>query len=290
VNPAEIEMSVVVAAEGRSRNLDAAVRGILGSCEGLRSEVLVVRRPSGSAPALPSAVRVLTGLESDLVPHLWARGIAEARGGAVALTTADFLVGDGWARALLAGLQSGAAGVGGPIRLTPDAGAVGRAAYFLRYAGFMARPRTPQPLEIAGDNAAYSRRDLMRHAPAFHDGFWEVEFHRLLRADGRALAFSDDAAVEIGNAFTLGDFLRQRFRHGTRSGRYRTLTLGIPRWKSLLAAPLVPFVLVSRILRHARRVPGALRLAVPVVPVILPMAGAWALGEAVGACAARRPA
>jgi hypothetical protein len=290
MSQAGTDISVIVAAEGRPEGLDAAVRLILRSCEGLRSEVLVVRPAGRPVPPLPPGARLLTGEGADLVPHLWARGMAEARGGAVALTTANVRVGPAWARALLAGLARNAAGVGGPIRLAPGTGAVGRAAYFLRYGAFMADRGSPQPPEIAGDNAAYNRVDLLRHASTFQDGFWEVEFHRLMRAEGRPLAFSPDAAVEIGDAFGLGEFLRQRFRHGTRSGRYLTAVLGIPAWRSLLATPLVPFVLAARILRHARRVPGALPLAVRAIPLILPMAAAWALGEAAGALGAGRAA
>jgi hypothetical protein len=44
--------------------------------------------------------------------------------------------------------------------------------------------------EIAGDNASYKRDAFLAYSTAWRDGFWEPEFHRLLRAEGKTLAFA----------------------------------------------------------------------------------------------------
>lgn len=227
-------------------------------------------------------LHVVTTAANAPVPVLWSRGIAAARGAVVALTTGHFFVSRGWAQALLREISQGAIGASGPIALASGTGLVGRAVYYLRYSAFM-QPADGRAVEIPGDNAAYDRRALERHAESHASGFWEVDFHRRIRAEGGWLTFTSDALAFVGRSFTFGSFLRQRFRHGRHYGAYRVTTLGTSRLRCLLAAPLVPFVLVGRILRRAAATPGALGSSLSSLPALLPFAGAWAAGEVWGA-------
>lgn len=54
-------------------------------------------------------------------------------------------------------------------------------------------------------------------------------------------------------------------------------------WRIVLAAPVVPFVLLFRILRRVGKAGGDIGLVVKCSPLILWLAACWAAGEADGA-------
>jgi hypothetical protein len=79
---------------------------------------------------------------------LWGAGLREARGRVVAFTIAQCVVEQGWARALLEGIDGGAAGVGGRLDVRGDASATARATFYLRYSAWLS----------AGDGPAHEIR------------------------------------------------------------------------------------------------------------------------------------
>jgi hypothetical protein len=206
-------------------------------------------------------------------------------GRVVAFTTGHCEVGDEWARALIAGIETGATGVAGALSLHPDASATDEAVFYLRYSAFLtgANGGIRKAEEIPGDNAAYRRDSLDRHASSFADGFWEVDFHRRIRAEGSYLAFVPDADVRFGPSAPLGSYVRQRFAHGCFTGSWRVQTGARSTWQVVGAAPLVPFVLMARIARRVLPRPADRSRFLHAVPPLLALATAWALGEAYGA-------
>jgi hypothetical protein len=283
VNP---RLSVVIATRPSRPGLAASLEALGQACAGIPSEILIVHPGGGPPPASDLAGlesgRVLAGPPDALTPELWAVGLRAAVGDVTAFTTGEFVVPSSWARALLSALESGAAGAGGAIALGRPATVVDRAVYFLRYSGFQPPASEGPAPEIAGDNAAYRTAALRRHAAHMTDGFWEVDFHRRLRAEGGTLRLAADATVTFRSAGTLRERLRERFRHGRYSGAYRAATLGHGWRRGVLAAPLVPAVLMLRVARRATRA-GRLGAALAGFPALVPLAVAWAMGEAVGA-------
>jgi hypothetical protein len=185
----------------------------------------------------------------------------------------------------MSALDEGATGAGGPLTLARESGPLDWAVFFLRYSMFTPDQMSGGPIssEIAGDNAAYRRDALDRHAAALQDGFWEIDFHRLVRAEGGWLAAAPAARVEFGRSFPLRTILRQRFAHGAHFGAARVRGATRRRWQIVLAAPLVPFVLAARAgMRVRRRAADRLRF-VAALPWFLLLATSWALGEAAGA-------
>ncbi|MEO6221794.1 MAG: hypothetical protein ABIP90_00990 [Vicinamibacterales bacterium] len=135
--------------------------------------------------------------------------------------------------------------------------------------------------EIAGDNAAYLRAALDRHSTTFDRGFWEVDFHRQLRADGGWLAAIPAAAVEFSRSFPFATIFRHRFVHGCFFGAGRVKSGVREARRILLAAPLVPFILAGRAAIRAAGGPSSWRFVVA-LPWFLVLATAWAAGEAWG--------
>lgn len=236
------------------------------------------------------AFRALPAGTSSLTPQLWGLGLTVASGDVVAFTINQCVVVAGWARAILDGFAHGDAGVGGTLDLAEGTSLTGQAIYFLRYSAFLGvRERARREVrDIAGDNAAYKREVLLRYGPYDH-GFWEIEAHHWLKADGGTLALVPGMEASFGGAPSLLPFMRQRFAHGRHFGAWRVGIGGRPAWKIVIAAPIVPFVLLLRTARRIAVRPGSLsKLAACAIPFLL-LAAAWATGEASGARTARRP-
>ena len=254
---------------------------LAGDADSGAAQLVAAAQMVGVAP------HVLSAPEASLTPELWGLGLHAARGEVVAFTINQCTVQDGWARALLAGIAHGDAGVGGPLVLATDTSRTGRAIFFLRYSAFLgqANDARREVRDIAGDNAAYRRDVLMRYGPYAH-GFWEIEAHHRLRADGDTLALVPGMGAAFGGSPRLLPFMRQRFAHGRHFGGWRVRVGGRRPWQIALASPLVPFVFL---LRTARRVAGdrgsLFRLAGCAGP-FLALAAAWAAGEAAGALSA----
>jgi hypothetical protein len=279
-----VKLSVIVAHSEGAPDVRRAVEALGVACAGCAHEIIVVR-PDGRAATRGSglaAVRYVDAPAGSLVPKLWAVGFEASSGEVVAFTTAEFAVSPGWSRALLAAIDAGADGAGGCFVLGREAGAVAAATYFLRYSAYLPTRAAGPVAEIAGDNAAYARPALERHAASFVDGFWEVDFHRRLRAEGGRLVLVHGAEAVYEGSDGFLPMARQRFVHGRHSGEYRVRVGRVRRWRGVLAAPLVPLVLIGRITRRAWSGGEARRRLAAALPVLFGLTCAWALGEAVG--------
>lgn len=285
------DLSVVVAAADPRAPLERCLAALGRACAALRAEVLVVQAGELARAAVRTGdgpvVRVLTCEPGTLVPQLWARGLASARGAAVAFTLSNCIVSEGWAEAMLAGLRSGAAGVGGPLQVTPRAPAAGRAMFFLRYSAFLPGRFGDGVAEgeIPGDNAVYRRGELERDRGSMRDGFWEVEFHRRLRARGGTLRGASGAVATFEPAVPLLDAARQRFAHGRHFGAWRVRAGGRGAFGVIAASPLVPLVLASRVAARVMPIAAMRGRLLTAVPHLLVLTAAWAAGEAWGAIA-----
>ena len=292
-SPMEIDcdLTVVVACVDAARSIERCLRAVEEACIGLRAQIIVADASrDGTSDVVRAqwpAVDVLRFPAGTLVPVLWSAGLGRARGRAVAFSIGHFVVTHSWARALINGLET-ADGVGGPLMLADDTGLVDWAIFYLRYSAFLPSqlPDGPVTGEIAGDNAAYAMTALTRAASSFADGFWEVEFHRRLRADGGALHATAQATAVFTAASPFWGMARHRYAHGRHFGAARVgHGSSVPR--VVLAAPLVPFVLAWRAARRVLRERQHRVRFVLALPLLIALAAAWSAGEARGALSSR---
>lgn len=289
-------LSVVVACVDAARSIECCLSGFERTCQHVDSEIIVVDASQDRTAEIVAArfrgVRLLRCAVGTLAPELWARGYQASQGRVVAFTTGHCVPGVRWARAMLGGMSRGASGAGGPLEIAADATPLDWAVFYLRYSAFMdetmAAGRTAG--ELAGDNACYQREWLDRFASSFADGFWEIEFHRAVRAGGGWLAVEPEALVAFGPSYPLKTICRHRFAHGrhfglrgARGGRRRP-------WQIVGAAPIVPLVLAWRAYARVQRIPGHRRRFLSALPWFLLLASCWAAGEAWGAVAGVAPA
>lgn len=290
-------LSVVVACVDAQRTVARSLAALAATCRQLGDDAeLLVVDASDAADArvveraiaeLPAAGRVLVRRiarpDGTLVPRLWGAGLTASRGEVVAFTTAHTIVAPEWAAALVAGVRAGAAGVAGPLALADDdgVGAVDAAVFYLRYAPYLTAFDAPR--DIPGDNAAYARAALDRHAASFADGFWEHAFHHRLRAEGERLAMTPGAVARYGPGYSLATIMRHRYAHGEQFGAERRRTGNASLERLVLGAPAVPAAFAWRTLRRVWRRPADRARALRALPALLLVSAAWAAGEVVGA-------
>lgn len=282
---AESGVSIIIAAWGDAAGL-AECLGSLSAQRAHAREVIVVSTAPARADLVASHPWV-EWVEADadrLIPHLWGIGMARARGGLIAITTAHFTPTPGWVEAIVeVHARLAAPAIGGPIDPPRGGRAVDWATYFLRYSAYFGPDRERAVEDLAGDNASYKRSALAGHPEFARDGFWELDFHRGLRAEGHELVSVPAIRVAQRRSFGFGRFLRQRFEHGTQFGRARLRGRGaLVRVVAAMAASLVPAIFLAKIVRRVARSGRDLGPFVVALPALLCFLAAWAMGEARG--------
>ncbi len=282
------QISIVVARDDAQADLRGCVQALRAACRDLQAEIIVVdASPDAAAvPALDGQTAVLRlAHPKALVPHLWAFGVSGCRGHVVALTTADVRVDPGWARALLAGIDDGAAACGGPLRPARTCGPAAWGIFYLRFWSHLADSSDgPRPVsQLPGENVAYRSDQLDRRRALLSHGLWEVDVNRAITADGGALVRTGEAAVEFAPAQGFGRMVRTRIAHGRHSGASRTRRGERTAWQVVAASPIVPLVLAVRAGRRALAARHHRLRFVLGLPWFLVLAGAWAIGEVRGA-------
>ena len=237
------------------------------------------------------AARLLTSRWDALVPQLWSQGLTAtaAEGWEVAvLTTAHCVPEEGWLVRLLAALaDEGMAVAGGAIEPAAGLSATDWAIYLQRYSGVDRSRPQGDVSDVAADNAVYRLRALDgvhdAISPITATGFWEPFVHEALRQQGWRLTFAPDAVVRYHGSTRIGTFCVQRFRHGRYFGAWRTrrASWGI-RAIRVLAAPVVPALMIRRVAAHVRRSGRYGRELSRAVPLLVLFLFAWAIGEVVG--------
>ena len=284
-------LSIIVGSVDSARSIARCLASLENACRGLDAEILVVDASTDDTvkriKEMHPSIRVRQLPPGTLTPLLWSTGLTMSRGRAVAFTTGHCVASESWARTLVGGVERGATGVAGSLSLAAESGPVDWALFYLRYSAFLGAGErdADAAAEIPGDNAAYRRDALERHATSFANGFWEVDFHRRLRAADpqTRLVFVQGAEVRFGPSAPLATLARHRFAHGCHSGAWRVGTGARSAWQVAVAAPLVPFLLVARIARRVLPRPSHRARFLVAIPVLLCLATTWAAGEAWGA-------
>ena len=283
------ELSVVIGAVDAERAISACIASVIESCRGTETEIILVDGSADGTADVARAdfpdVQVVEMPADTLVPLLWSEGIRHAHGEKIALLTGHCEVDVHWAKELAAGIDGGAAGAGGPIALAPDASDVDAAIYFSRYSAFLPASFSgvTKVRDIAGDNAMYNGAVLRRHMASFIDGFWEVEFHEIIRKEGEYLVMSPAAPVTFGHAGPLHTISRQRFLHGRHFGAWRVARRRSDAARVIIGGPFVPLVLFQRIARRAWKSGADQKRFILASPLILRLTAQWSLGELLGA-------
>jgi hypothetical protein len=279
-------LSVVVASVNGWDVLGPTLRA-LDAQEGRgRIEVIVVDAVGGATRerirAHRPAVELVEVEERLSIPRLRHVGVWRARGRVVAIIEDHAEVAPGWADALLEAHEGPWGAVGGAVE-NGRRGLVNWAAFFCEYTPYMAPVADGPAIDLPGNNIAYKRPHLLRHAHVLDDGKWESWINDRLRADGVPLATTNAAVVRHIKPFRLGHFLVQRFhfsrsfagmRHGDQSPATRLLYA--------LGSFALPPLLLSRVVRNVFRKRRHLGRFLACLPLLALFFTVGAAGEMVG--------
>ena len=276
---ASIDASATIAASVRAFRAQLGDRGRVIVADGSRDG------SDGIAQAESLDIQVLKRNPGTLAPVLWREGLLASDAEIVVFSTAQMIPRAGHLAALLGAMDAlDASAVGGPIAAAPGLSPVDRAMYLLRYANYLPPVPESSTFDPPGDNAAYRREALDLVAESWRSGFWEIDVHARLRAIGRRIATEPAAVVEFAGGCTLAGAISHRLAHARRFGSGRSLGKGLAaRLARSSAAPAVPPLLLSRIVRNLRSRGEPIGPWLPALPHLGVLLSAWSLGEATGA-------
>lgn len=279
-------LSVVIAVQMAQQNLPEIMRRLV--CERHPEVEFLVCYTDADPDVLrlladQSHIRLLRGSPGSLIPHLWRDGILAAHHETVAITTAHCIPDENWLQCLLQSDWQGVAGMGGVIENHPDSDAKGWAIFMLRYLSFAPPQAARQVKEIAADNAAYRRAEILQYQDLLRQGFWEPSFHARFRAAGLSLALEPRLRVIHRNRYGAWQFVGQRYAHGRQFGLARAARLKwFERMLMVALSPLLPLVFLRKIIVAAVRLPRYRRQIPRAIPWLLLFLCGWGLGEARG--------
>jgi hypothetical protein len=281
----DIAISVVIAVGGDKAGLDDCLAALEHQVD-KETEVIIVSTvdaPDGVAEKFPWA-QWIKKAPACLIPALWGEGMSRATGKIVAITTAHFAMEPGWITTCKSAHNRLASpAIGGKINPPLAGSLVEWATYFLRYNRFLKFERESDVTDLPGENVSYKRSALETCRETLRDGFWEMDFHRQLLADGKQITFVKGMAVTQRASFGFLPFIRQRFRHGLRFGQDRLAGRGLlVRAVFAIGAPLIPVVFYGKIVLRVFKSGDNIGQFLLVTPVIFMFLLAWATGEALG--------
>ncbi|MEE8526090.1 MAG: glycosyltransferase [Thermoanaerobaculia bacterium] len=282
-------VSVVIASVNGLPAIAECLQALLDQEASVRYEVIVVDRCGEATRAAirgfpPSHVRLIAVDGTPSIPRLRAIGTAQARGRMVAVLEDHCNVAPGWLLAIEGAWRAGHQVVGGAVENGSTERLVDWAVFFCEYARFMPPLEGGVVTEITGNNSVYDRRLLARLGPELEDEACEARLHRRLREMGVELYCDPQLLVFHKKEFGFGYFLSQRF-HTSRSFAGERLA-GARRWKRWAyagATPLLPPLLMSRIIAAVWRKRRHRAILLQALPLIGAFLIPWAWGEAVGA-------
>jgi hypothetical protein len=220
--------------------------------------------------------------------QLRALGVAESCGEIIALTEDHFIPAPDWCRQIVEAHRAPHAAIGGAVeKLTPDK-ALNWSFYFADYLRYLDPVEGPSA-GLTDGNVTYKRSELAHIAGVWKHEFHENLVHAALARRGQSLWISPRIVVRQKRNLSLGEAVRDRYAFGRLFGSTRIEGMPVAgRWKLALLSPLLPAVLVMRIVvgvLRKRKYVGPLVRALPGLALI---ATVWAWGEFAGYVTARR--
>jgi hypothetical protein len=215
-----------------------------------------------------------------------AAGIVRARAPLVALAEEHAFPAAGWAEALIVAHERECAAVGPTVLNANPSSLVSWAALFLSYGHWINQATASPQDDLPGHNSSYKRSALRVLEPRLAELLNpERLLHQELRAAGGQLYLEPRAAIAHLNPSRLAPALRIQLLAGRAFGAQRASREGwsvLRRALYVLGGPLIPARHLPRIVAEIR-VAGMADARLPrILPILLMLLYAYALGEVTG--------
>jgi hypothetical protein len=279
------DLSVVIASVNGWSVLSSTLDSLESLPERDQIEIIVVETLGAETrerlrDEYPSVVIVEASRQA--IPKLRYQGVMRSKGRLIAILEDHAEVESDWAASIFRAHEGPWAAVGGAVENGLD-GLTNWAVFFCEYTAYM--PPVPEGVygDIPGNNIAYKRPYLHKHARELEQGKWESWINDRIRVDGASIASTNAMVVRHIKPFRFGYFLNQRF-HFARS--YAGMRRVDQSWPKRLAygagSTILPVLLTARLTRAViskRRDLGRFLLVFPLVVLFLTVG---AVGEMVG--------
>jgi len=219
----------------------------------------------------------------ETVPQLRRIGVEQARGEIVAIIEEHCLASENWLAALSSAFSPDYVSVGGPVDFHKDSRLRDWITYFIEYNSYLPPWADGDTFNVGSANAAYRRETLLSNLALLNAGYWEAALHPKLLAEGKKFRSVPSMVVYHRGPFDYFYYLRQRYLFSRAfSGARRTTISPAQRVAYLLAAPVIPALLLSRIGSRVfakRCYPSKFMLS---LPLLIPAMASYVAGEWMG--------
>jgi glycosyltransferase involved in cell wall biosynthesis len=280
--------SVVIASIVGPPFIDDCLRSIERQAHALDAEVIVVacgtaeyaRRLQQSFPW----IQVVHRAQRETVPELRRAGVEHAQGDVVAIIEEHCLADSDWLRRAVEAHASGDWGaVGGPVLDHAYPRLRDWVVYFCEYNGYLPPWQAGEVTDLNGANIVYRRDVLLEHKALLGSGYWEASLHPRLLAKGIKFRSIPDMTVRHRGPFNYGYYLQQRYWFSRAFAGHRAKNLpAAKRLMYLLAAPLIPALLLARMAGRVYQKRCRMNKFIESLPLVIPALAVYVAGEWVG--------
>lgn len=285
-----LSVSVVIASGAGGEFLFRCLDGLREQAAESSSEVIVVDR---CGPEITGRIRrnysFVTLLEADrsshrpTVPELRKLGASHAHGDVVAIIEEHCVAPATWIRTIQSSFREGDVAVGGPILHDSFSRVEDWVVYFSEYHNYLPPWANEQRYLLNGANIAYLRAKLLEHEAVLTGGYWEVVLHPLLARGGAGFRAVPELGVRHTGPFDFRYYLHQRYLLSrVWGGTQRDRVTPAQRLVYLVAAPVLPPMLLARISSRVLKSEVPFGRLVRAMPLLVPVAVTYVTGEWLG--------
>jgi hypothetical protein len=224
-----------------------------------------------------------TGGSREHHDQLRARGLAVARGEIVALLEDHARPDQNWSARIVRAHTNGYGAIGGAIENGVDR-ALNWAVYYCDFGRYQNPVPSGESTFASDANVSYKRSVLEGVQSVWAEAFHETVVNSSLMSRGQKLALRPDIIVyQHRDNLRLGCALRERFIWGRSYAATRSVLVG--KSKRIIYAvlsPVLPGVLVLRMVKTAWAKRSSFSKFLKSLPIILMLLSSWSVGELVG--------
>lgn len=283
-----MKISVIIASAAGGDFLVNCLESLRDQAKSQQAEVIVVDRCGGDQAArIEREYPFVTLIRAELdhrpsVPELRMIGVHRTSGDIIAIIEEHCIATPHWLETIIFSFQPGIAAIGGPILDNQYTRVQDWVVYFSEYHNYLPPWRDGKRYLLNGANIAYDRKKLLKYLDVLGTGYWEVVLHPLLAQDGEFRSVSQMGVYHCG-PFEYGYYLEQRYLLSRVWGATQREKVDLlKRIAYLVLVPFLPFLLLIRIANRVRQSGHSVNKFVTTIPLLIPVLGAYVLGEWTG--------
>ncbi|MCA1553977.1 MAG: glycosyltransferase [Chloroflexi bacterium] len=281
------KLSVVIASINGAASLADCLASIAAQPLAEHAEVVVAESSADEAARRVCAqfanVRSFHFAERKTIPELRAIGLLNARGDVLAMTEDHCFADAHWIEHLLRAHESPHEVIGGVVENAATTRLIDWAVYFCEYGRYMQPVAAGPTDDLPGPNVSYKRAALERFRDLLAPATWEPFWHWRLMSEGVQLVNDPSVVMYHRKHFTFRGFMSERY-HYARSfaGRRVEGAARVKRTAYAFGAPLLPPLLLGRIVSRVLRKRRKRRELLFSLPYIVLFTLSWSWGELIG--------